>query len=172
MAYPTGTEWRAVSAVIGAQPIGAAETTARHNIGVRTRAHDHTYGTSELVYLSGVADCAAGDLVVYDPKTGATSRAYAGMRGPVAVAMSACVAGSYGWFAVDGCVPVLCASTALLGPAYMTTTVASVDAAGEEGERVDGLSIQAVASGGYATCKLVRPSANGSDSDASEFKGY
>ncbi len=170
MAYPSGTEWRAVSPVIGSQPIGSAETAARHSIGYRTRAHDHTYGDAEFVYLLGAASTAKGDLVAFDAETGATKRAYKGMRGQIAVAMSACDAGQYGWYAVKGAIPVLSAASGQSGLGFLSTTTSSVDVNGEEGERIDGLSV-AVASGGFSTAKLNHPSANGSDSDASERKG-
>jgi hypothetical protein len=170
LAYPTGTEWRAVSSVIGAQPIGATESAARHTIGMRTRAHDHTYGDAEFVYLLGVADTAAGDLVSYDPKSGVTERALRGKRGPLAVAVSACTAGLYGWYAVEGSVPLATElSVVSLGTVYLSDTAGEVRGIPTDGQRIDGLAVRALPSGGFATAALQQPSANGGDLTA-DFK--
>jgi len=91
------------------------------------------------------------------------------MRGTVAVAMAAITAGLYGWYAVDGSVPVKAEGGAQRnGPAYLSTTAGAVTDIAHEGEKVDGLTVKAGPSGGFLTCRLSAPSANGNDSDASE----
>lgn len=171
MAYPT-LNYRQTSPTLGAQPIAQTEATAKHNVGQRIRAMDYTYGEAEFVYLPGVASLAAGDVVVFDEKAGTTARALQGMRGHVAVAMAATTAGLYGWFAVDGAVPVATSAGSIsCGAAYLTTAAGSIDSVEYEGEKVDGFSIKAQPSGGFVTCRLSAPAANGNDSNAREEKG-
>ena len=171
MSYPSVT-WRQTSTFIGGQPIANTATAAAHNLGQRIKAADSAYGEVEFIYLPGVASCAAGDVVVFDEKAGTTARALQGMRGHVAVAMAATTAGLYGWFAVDGMVPVATAAGSIsCGAAYLSTTAGSIDSVEYEGEKVDGLSIKAQPSGGFVTCRLSSPSANGNDSNAREEKG-
>ena len=84
------------------QNIAETSTTKYHNYGERVRAVDPTYGEGEFIYLLGLASTAAGDVVVFNEYTGATTRITARSKGPVAVAMSACVASNYGWYQVVG----------------------------------------------------------------------
>jgi hypothetical protein len=86
---------------IGAQPIAETSTTARHALGTIIVAKDVTYGEAEFIYLTGVADTAAGSWITYDID-GASALLVAGARGPVAIAMSANVASQYGWYMIHG----------------------------------------------------------------------
>lgn len=172
MAYPTGIEWFQVSPTIGGQPISQTSATAQHNLGQRIRAKDYTFGEVGFVYLAGVASTAAGDVVTFDERSGTTTRAVEGVRGPVVVAMAAITAGLYGWYAEDGCVPVNTGSNdPPSGPVYLSRTAGEVTGVPFEGEKIDGLVVVRYPSGGYATCRLTRPAANGNDADASERKG-
>jgi hypothetical protein len=105
---------------LGIQPIAVplAQTTlyqtgqttsfyaGQHRIGEIVRAADPTFGGGEFIYLMGVANTVVGSLVTYNPATGATtlSPATTGSNTPqsVAVAMSACVSGYYGWYQIEG----------------------------------------------------------------------
>lgn len=166
MAYPS-VEWFQTSATIGGQPIAQVEASAKHNVGQRIRAKDLTYGEVEFIYLPGVASTAAGSVVVFDEKAATTTLALRGMRGNVAVAMAAITADLYGWYAVDGMVPVAAAGGAIsAGPGYLSTTAGSIDSVDAEGEKVDGLTIRGQPTGGFVTCRLTGPSANGNDSQA------
>lgn len=170
MAYPS-VNYRQTSPTLGAQPIAQTESAAKHNVGQRIRAMDYTYGEAEFIYLPGVASTAAGDVVVFDEKAGTTTLARKGLRGNVAVAMAATTAGLYGWWAVDGVVPVAAAGGAIsCGPAYLSATAGAIDSIDFEGEKVDGLSIKGQPSGGFVTCRLSAPSANGNDASARQEK--
>lgn len=172
MAYPTDITWRQVSPTMGAQPITETSATARHNIGQRIRAMDYTYGEVGFIYLAGVASTAAGDVVTFNERTGATVRALEGVRGPVVVAAAAVTAGLYGWYAEDGCVPVNTGSNApSTGPVYLSRTAGEVTGIPFAGEKVDGMAAVRVPSGGYTTCRLTKPTANGNDARASEERG-
>ncbi len=161
MAYPTGIAYRVQGPTLGLRPIGEASDVQYHPLGTVAVAQDHTYGVASFVYLAGVADTAPGDLVCYDTKTGVTVRAVANgatSTGPAAVAMSACIAGLYGWYAVEGSVPVYAATVADDARLYLTATAGQLDDTVVASNLVTGIVSRAATSGDYATCQLNHPS--------------
>lgn len=72
------------------------------------------YGAGEFIYLKGVASTIATNIVAYDPLNGTTTLATAAAHGtdtasfPVAVAMAATTAGTYGWYQISGAALVRC----------------------------------------------------------------
>lgn len=160
MAYPS-VSFVPVSPEAGIQPIGSTSTTQNHTLGRICRGRDTTYGEAEFIYAKGVASTAAGDVVTIDTKAGTTTRGVAGGRGIVGVAMSANVASQYGWYAIMGSVPVNSGTVAANKPAYLTSTAGQIDDAVASGDKVDGMVTTAADSGGFATCQLSCPAANG-----------
>ena len=73
-------------------------------LGQVERAFDPTYGAGEFILLVGVASTAIGSLVTYDGTTYQTTLAAvtSNQALPVAVAMSACTAGLFGWYQIEG----------------------------------------------------------------------
>jgi hypothetical protein len=112
MAYPTTTQFNPKiidGDLIGAQGALETSTTQKHPLGAVVRAQDYgtlAYGQMQLIYLKGLASTAAGDVVTYDPVSGVTVRVILATRGPLAVSLSANVANQFGWYAVQGNVPV------------------------------------------------------------------
>lgn len=156
--------YTSVDARIGHQPISDTNTTQQHPLGTALRAVDSTYGEGDFVYLAGVASTAVGDLVVFDQKAGTTTRAVAGSRGPCAVAMSANVAGQYGWYQVNGSAVVKAGTVVANASAYVTATAGTIDDAVVAGDKVDGLRLKTAdgtPSAGFAVAQLARPSLNG-----------
>lgn len=89
--------------VVGSyQPIAENSTTQKHPLGFRVQAYDPTYNVGQFVYAKGVASCAVGSWVTLNSDDWSTALLAANAIGPVGVAMSACVAGEYGWFQVYG----------------------------------------------------------------------
>lgn len=90
----------------GAQPIANTETTQNHPLGTCVRGVDPTYGEGEFIYLLGVANTEVGFMVLYNATTYQTALlTVANGKGkglPVAIAMSANVAGKYGWYQISG----------------------------------------------------------------------
>ena len=173
MAYPT-VAFRLISPMLGAQPISEASTTQRHVLGQSVRAFDATYGEAAFVYLVGAASTAAGDVVTYNTKTGATVRAghaVSGATGAAAVAMSACGASSYGWYAVQGSVPVNTGTVAANADLYLTSTAGQLDDVVVVGDQVENLTARAADSGGFATCQLAYPSITSDSSQSARFTG-
>lgn len=152
------------TALVGAQPIANTETTQYHPLGTRVFATDPTYGAGEFVYLKGVASTAVGDAVIYDQYAGTTTRAVAGSRGPVAVAMSANVANQYGWYQVSGSAVVTCGTVAANTPQYVTATAGSTDDAVVAGDKIDGFvskTANGTPSAGKLVAQIAHPSLNG-----------
>ena len=86
---------------IGMQMLTDNSTVQNHPLGTIARGDSPTLGTGEFIYLKGVASTVVGDAVVFD-EAFATTRTVAASRGPVAVAMSACVANEFGWYQIQG----------------------------------------------------------------------
>ena len=78
-------------------------------LGSVKRAFDPTYGEGEFILLQGVAGTAVGALVTYDSTTYQTALcpSTANLARPVAVAMSANLAATFGWYQISGSAVVL-----------------------------------------------------------------
>ena len=94
---------------------GSTAIAARHPLGTVCKARDATYGEGEFIYLLGVASTVVGSIVTYNASTYQTALCAVGTGispSPVAVAMSANVAGSYGWYQIAGV--AVCAKAATI----------------------------------------------------------
>lgn len=125
---------------LGFQAIATTDTaTPKVKVGTIVRAVDPTYGPGEFILLNGVASTVVGSLVVFDPYLGTTTLAPAtGGKGPVAVAMSANVLGSYGWYQIGGTAAVKAPNAMTPGAEVfmLAATPGSVDDAQVNGEQV------------------------------------
>ena len=151
------------SPVAAVQPIANADTNQNHPLGTIVRAVDPTYGEGEFIYLKGLASTAIGDVVVFDQFASTSTRGVAGSRGPAAVAMSANLAGQFGWYQVAGAAVVNAGTVAANGNVYWTATPGTVDDATVAGDKVDGARFKTAdgtPSVGKAVVQLARPSAN------------
>ena len=154
---------------IGLQPIAETDTTQNHPLGTIVKAEDPTYGAGEFIYLLGVASTAVGSVVLYNPDDHSTSLLAANDIGPVAVAMSANVASSYGWYQIKGkAVGKVLASFADDANCYGTATAGSLDDAIVAGDRVQGCkgaSAIGTPSAGLAELEIDRPFVNNALAD-------
>ena len=148
----------------GFQGIAITDTVQNHALGTIVTAVDPTYGAGEFVYLKGVASTAVGDAVIFNQYAGTTTRAVAGSRGPVGIAMSANVASQYGWYQISGSAVITCGTVAANAPLYVTSTAGTVDDAVVSGDKIDGC-VSKTANGTPATGQLIaqleRPTLNG-----------
>ena len=90
---------------LGGPKIGSVDKddyTPAWKLGDIVRAVDPTYGVGEFIYLKGVASTARGSVVVYNQDDNSTKLAVANDIGPIAVAMAASVADTYGWYQISG----------------------------------------------------------------------
>jgi hypothetical protein len=172
MAYPTAAQFtpKCTENVVGFQPFTETSTTQKHALGTVATGMDFGtlgYGAIAAIYLKGVASTAAGDLVIYDPKLATTTRTLAASRGPVAVALSANIANQYGWYAVEGDVPVS-TTAAGTGAANALLAVTATDGrgtvSGAAGIKIDNAickAAQDTPSSGFTQVLLSWPAANG-----------
>lgn len=147
--------------IAGSQAIASNSTTQQHPLGSIVVADDPTYGSGEFIYLKGVASTVVGSWVTYNADDFSTALLAANAIGPVAVAMSACVANEYGWYQIQG----KAVGRALAGfvdnaNVYATATAGSVDDAVVAGDRVKGAvgaSAVGTPSANLAEFEIARP---------------
>lgn len=129
-----------VNSLVIAQAISDTSTTQLLPLGTRVRAIDTAstaYGEGEFIYLQGVASTVVGSFVTYAQGDSSTALLVANAIGPVATAMSICVAGEFGWYQIFGkAVGKGLASLADNANIYGTATAGSVDDAVVAGDRV------------------------------------
>jgi hypothetical protein len=146
---------------LGQSQIGSVDTTAAVPVGTIVTATDPTYNAGEFIYLEGVASTAVGSWVTYNLDDGSTALLAANAIGPVAVAMGATVANTYGWYQISGkAVGKALASYADNGLVYATATAGSIDDAVVAGDRVKlakGASAVDTPSTGLAEFEISRP---------------
>lgn len=157
----TAPEWRPTWGGCGAPNIADTRTKAEFPIGSIIGAQSQNYGSGEFVYLLGVASTVAGDVVTYNPDTGVTARAGANAKGQIGVAMSANVAGQYGWYQIGGvAIANVAASFASGNAVYLTATAGTVDDAVVTGDKItSAISTSAIdtPSTGKALVSINRP---------------
>jgi len=109
MAYAFNEAWVVDQAIDETVTVASLSPLTLPNIapGTIRRAKDPTFGEGEFIYLLGVADTTVGAVVSYDVAT--TSKYQTALlttaitkAEPVAIAMSANVAASYGWYQISG----------------------------------------------------------------------
>lgn len=157
---------------INPQAINSSSTTQEVPLGKIIRAEDKdttAYGVGEFIYLKGVASTAVGSVVVYSSDDFSTALASANAVGPVATAMSACVANEFGWYQISGKgVAKVKASFADNGDVYLTSTAGSVDDADVAGDYVQGMkgaSAIGTPDTGLAEMEMSRPSVSDGKDD-------
>jgi hypothetical protein len=97
--------FRITDTVAGTQQIADISTTQNHPLGTIVRAKDPTYGEGEFIYLLGVTGTTAGIFVTYSVGLGHQTKlglSIVSTSEPIAVAMSANVGSSYGWYQISG----------------------------------------------------------------------
>ena len=150
----------AENALLG-QAIADNSSTQKAVLGTRAICKDPTYGVGEFIYLKGVASTAVGEWVTYNADDFSTARLAANAKGPVAVAMSACVANEFGWYQIHGkAVGKVAASFADNGSVYATATAGTADdavVAGDRVKRARGASAIGTPSDGLAEMEIDYP---------------
>jgi len=128
-------------------------------LGQIVRAVDPTYGEGEFILLLGVASTAIGSLVTYNATTYQTalSANTAGLGQPVAVAMSANLAGTFGWYQIGGLAVI--AKTAVQTTAqvavYQSATAGSIMPTAATGRQILGARSANLATVTTTTATLV-----------------
>ncbi len=134
--------WHIITPEIATQPITTISTTANHTLGRIIEAKDPVYGFGEFIYLLGVANTVAGIVVTYNATTYQTAFGAdtAADVGPVAVAMAANVAASYGWYQITGLTTVLKTAVKVTpqGKIYQSATTGRVMQTSASGKQIIG----------------------------------
>lgn len=127
----------------------AAIPTPPAVLGQIERAFDPTYGAGEFILLVGVASTAVGSLVTYDGTTYQTTlcATTSNQARPVAVAMSANGAASFGWYQIEGTAVVTKTTGAKVNP----TVAIGVVSTGKVGASASGKEILGARSANAAT---------------------
>lgn len=169
---------------LGIQPIAAnvaintlyqsgqsTQFNPQHFLGEIVRATDPVFGGGEFIYLKGVASTLVGSVVSYDPVNGTTTLgAVAGnnLDKPLAVAMSACVSGYYGWYQIAGAAVIKKGAVLVTAgvPLYLSTVTAgrvtSLASPGRQLVNCIAVNAASVASGvSTITALIQRPFAQG-----------
>lgn len=160
----TTRNWNILENYPGFQPIEDTSTTQQHELGTTVQANHATYGVTTFVYGKGVASTAVGNMCMIDNYGALSVRCVAATRGRCGVAMSANVASQYGWYAIEGNVPVTASTVAAQGQVFSTATAGTVDDASVAGSMVTGATFKTAngtPSAGFAVVALSRPSMNG-----------
>jgi hypothetical protein len=133
--------------LVGCQAIADTSTTKQHPLGTIVRAVDPTYGEGEFIYLQGIGSTVIGSVVNYDANW-VTELNTTGLAtpSPLAVAMSANVASSYGWYQIAGQAVVVKANTLSLAVGDTIATAAGAAIVVASGLIVNGAIVAAVAS--------------------------
>lgn len=123
---------------------------------VLTRTFDEA--GNEFIYLKGVASTVATDFVTYD-ELGVTARLGLSASGPLAVAMAATVANTWGWYQIGGLAQANTGTIADNSQLYATSTAGRADDLANVGEqnRLVGVTARSTATANVATVQLDNP---------------
>ena len=158
--------------MLGVQPIATSETTSKQTLGAIVRGTDSVYGGGEFIYLRGVASTVVGSIVTYNGQAAGTptwqtalAPATAGLAQPLAVAMSANVAGQFGWYQIAGSAVCATNGTLAAGPApvYLAGAgqLTSTAAAGRQVLGAVNVTATGTPAAGLAVVEINRPNAQG-----------
>lgn len=152
--------YKPVSPIIGMQGLYEISSTQQHQLGLRVQGFDVDYGLGEFVYLKGVASCVEGSVVTFNQDDNTTTLLAANAIGPVAVALGACVANTFGWFQLYGKAVVKSNTVADNANVYAEATAGQVDDAVVAGDRVKNAkfaSANGTPAAGLAECEIFYP---------------
>ena len=141
------------------QAIEVNSTVQLMPLGSRIQATDPTYGEGEFIYLKGVASTVVGSLVVFNQDDHSTALFAANAIGPVAIAMSACVANQFGWYQIYG-KAVAKAGTVVDNALVYGAASGTVDDAVVAGDRVKNAkfaSADGTPAAGFAEVEIMYP---------------
>lgn len=127
--------------------LNAVDTTAKVAIGTIIKGFDDLLGEGEFIYLPGAASTIANDFVTYElnpagPTTTRLLAASAANTGlPVANAVVAVPAGSYGWYQISGVTIANVIAATAAGRLFASATAGSGTSTAAAGAQVLGARI-------------------------------
>lgn len=127
---------------LGLSVPGNVDAAATVQVGTIAKFYDDTQGEGEFIYLPGVANTVAGDLVEYDLAPGAQatvrhSNATASNSGrPLAVATAAIVAAKFGWYQIAGVAIINTVAAQAAGVMMASATAGAVANGADAGDQI------------------------------------
>lgn len=146
--------WFVTDGLINPQDVAEISTTAKLPLGTRRKMRHLTYGEGEFIYLLGAANTIAGSVVHFNSDDFSTTLAVANGKGPIAVAVGANVASSYGWYQIYGKCPTVAVAADVADNAdcYLTATDGKIDDSDVAGDHINNMKFaSANATGGAST---------------------
>jgi hypothetical protein len=151
--------------------VGGGTSNTTPPLGTIITATDPTYGVGEFILLKGVASTVVGSVVTWNGGSGTPTfqttlaPSTANLAQPLAVAMSANVAGQYGWYQIEGNAVVATNGTLAAGPGpvYLAGSgqVTSTAAAGKQVMNAINVSATGTPAANQAIVEINRPFAQG-----------
>ena len=132
-----------------------ANKIGRASVGLLTdvdTAARNAVGTSyfdeagyEYIYLQGIANTVVGSVVTFGLSATPfiTALSVTGVRGPVAISLSATLAAQFGWYQIYGIGSALFNGAAVAGACCFSASTGKCDDAVVTGDRIDGMNVAA-----------------------------
>jgi hypothetical protein len=139
--------FQATDSQIGLPTVDDVSTTAKVRLGTIAEFIDPDLGSGEFIYLEGVVNTTAGNVVTYDDSfQTALSTTTLALPRPVAVAMAATVADRYGWYQIGGIATLKKANTVSFAKAAALASGSGLAIAVVSGLILNGALVAVVAS--------------------------
>jgi hypothetical protein len=159
-----------IEGLAGSSPVNQVDTSPRHPLGFEMDMVDTVLGSGKFIYMKGVASTVAGSVVTWDASEATPSyqtalnvaTANAGQQ--LAVAMAPILAGQYGWYCLQGTVPVATNGTlAGAGVVYAVTggQITSSATAGKGVNNMRAKTATGTPAAGQAYCQFAYPFGEG-----------
>ena len=136
-----------INANIGNQPVSFSndpDSTQRHVLGREISGVDPYWGGGKFIYLKAGEAISMGELNVWDKDFNATNVPNTANTGrPVAAAIYPMASGDYGWFCVEGEVPVAVTASVAAGTTFGLTGAGTVGAVSNGKQILNAVSVLA-----------------------------
>lgn len=136
-----------INANIGNQPVSFyndPDSTQRHVLGREISGADPYWGGGKFIYLKAGEAISMGELNVWDKDFNATNVPNTANTGrPVAAAIYPMASGDYGWFCVEGEVPVAATASVAAGTTFGLTGAGTVGAVSNGKQILNAVSVLA-----------------------------
>jgi hypothetical protein len=140
----------------GSNPVTVIDSVASHPVGTRITIASGD-DDEEFVYLTGVASTVAGSCVTFD-EAGITTLIVANAIGPVAFAMAATVASTFGWYKVRGVISASCdAGIVDNSKVYIDGTAGRVDDTVVAGDQLTNAVFRSTDTSNFASVQFNNP---------------
>lgn len=142
------------------QAFGQAEP-----LGKIVEAYDPNYGAGEFIYLIGTTGTVTGSVVTWGGVTSGVPQYQTSLAStssvsgsPIAVSMSANIAGQYGWYQISGMAVATVTGSVVTGTAFVSATSGSLSTTGTVVVAANVVAAAGTPSTGFCVVEIGRPS--------------